>query len=112
MIAFPIVEKKWFSVHANCIMPNHLHSIVSSLSNNLSDISRAFKKFKPAKILKAIEENNKESSKNWMLWILKKTGENNECNNSHQFWQQDNHPIERNTEEILRTRMNYLHEHP
>ena len=28
------------------------------------------------------------------------------------FWQQDNHPIECSTEEILETRMNYLHENP
>ena len=47
-----------------------------------------------------------------MLWIFKKAGENNERNKSYQFWQQDNHPIECSTEEILQTRMNYLHENP
>lgn len=47
-----------------------------------------------------------------MLWIFKKAGENNERNNTYQFWQQDNHPIEFSTEEISQTRMNYLHENP
>ena len=47
-----------------------------------------------------------------MLWIFKKAGENNERNTTYQFWQQDNHPIECITEEILETRMNYLHENP
>ena len=48
----------------------------------------------------------------WMLWIFRKVGENNERNTTYQFWQQDNHPIECSTEEILATRMNYLHENP
>ena len=30
------------------------------------------KKFTSAKISKTIEENSKESSRNWMLWIFKK----------------------------------------
>ena len=75
-------------VYAFCIMPNHLHLIISAVNNNLSDIIRDFKKFTSAKILKAIEENSKESSRNWMLWIFKKARENNERNNNYQFWQQ------------------------
>ena len=105
-------KEKGLLVHAYCIMPNHLHLIISAVNNNLSDIIRDFKKFTSAKILKAIEENSKESRRSWMLWIFKKAGENNERNTTYQFWQQDNHPIECSTEEILETRMNYLHENP
>lgn len=105
-------QEKGLLVHSYCIMPNHLHLIISSPNNNLSGIIRDFKKFTSAKIIKAIEENNKESRRNWMLWIFKKAGENNERNNNYQSWQQDNHPIECSTEEILQTRMNYLHENP
>jgi len=105
-------KEKGLLVHAYCIMTNHLHLIISSPSHNLSDIIRDFKKFTSAKILKAIEENKKESRRNWMLWIFKKAGENNERNNNYQFWQQDNHPIECSTADILKTRMNYLHENP
>lgn len=86
-------------------MPNHLHLIISSPTNNLSDTIRDLKKFTSAKIIKAIEENNKESRRNWMLWIFKKAGENNERNNSYQFWQCDNQPIECSIEEIFPTRM-------
>ena len=93
-------------------MPNHLHVIISAVTNNLSDIIRDFKKFTFAKIINAIKENTKESRSNWMLYIFKKAGENNERNNNYQFWKQDNHPIECSTEEILRTRMDYLHENP
>ena len=91
-------------------MPNYLHLIISTPNNHLSEVIRDFKKFTSAKIIKAIEENTKESRRNWILWIFKKAGENNERNNCYQFWQQDNHPIECTTEEILQTRMHYLHE--
>ena len=103
-------NEKGLLVHAYCIMTNHLHLIISAANNNLSDIIRDFKKFTSAKILKEIEENQKESRRNWMLWIFKKAGKKNKRNNNYQFWQQDNHPIECSTEEILRTRINYLHQ--
>ena len=45
-------------------MPNHLHLFISSINNNLSEIIRDFKKFRSAKIIIAIEENNKEAEKN------------------------------------------------
>ena len=76
-------KEKGLLLHTYCIMPNHLHLIISSPNNKLSDIIRDFKKFTSAKILKAIEENNKESRRNWMLWIFKKAGEKNERNNNY-----------------------------
>ena len=105
-------KEKGLPVHAFCIMPNHLHLIVSAANSNLSDIIRDFKKFTSAKTLKAIEDNTKESRTNRMLWIFKKAGENNNRNTSYQFWQQENHPIECSTEDTLPTRMNYLDENP
>ena len=106
-------KEKGLQIHAYCIMPNHLHLIISAKGKNtLSDVLRDFKKFTSAKIIKAIIENPKESRKNWMLWIFKKAGEDNSRNNDYQFWQQENHPIECSTVEILKSRMNYLHENP
>ena len=67
-------------------MPNHLHLIISALNINHSDIVRNLKKFNSVKILKAIEQNNKESSRNRMLWIFNKAGDNNDRNNNYQFW--------------------------
>ena len=112
-------KEKGLLVHTYCIMPNHLHLIISAVVNNLSNIIRDFKKFTSAKILKTIEQNSKESRRNWMLWIFRKAGLNNGRNklipawpDGQEFWQQDNHPIECSTEERLATRMNYLQENP
>ena len=106
-------EKKGLKIHAWCIMSNHIHLIVSTAApNRLSDVLRDFKKFTSTNIIKAISENPKESRKNWMLWIFKKAGEKNNRNKDYQFWQQDNHPVQCDTNEILETRLKYLHENP
>ncbi|RRN76129.1 transposase, partial [Pseudoxanthomonas sp. SGD-10] len=92
---------------------NHIHLIVSAKEpNKLSDILRDFKKFTSSEILKAIAENNKESRKNWMLWIFKRAGENNNRNKDWQFWQQDNHPVQCDTDKISESKLNYLHANP
>ena len=59
---------KGLKVHAWCIMTNHLHLMLSASlpESTLSDIIRDFKKFTSYKILKAIEENPRESKKKWM----------------------------------------------
>lgn len=106
-------KRKGLKVHAWCIMSNHLHLIISAIEpNRLSDILRDFKKFTSSRIVNAISENNKESRKGWMLWIFKKAGEHNKRNKDYQFWQQDNHPIQCDTNNILESRMIYLHENP
>ena len=47
-----------------------------------------------------------------MLWIFKKAGEGNNRNKDYQFWQQDNHPIELDSSEIINSKMDYLHQNP
>ena len=51
-------------------MSNHLHLIVSAKENNLSDILRDFKKFTSKQIIKAIQDNEHESRKAWMLELF------------------------------------------
>ena len=106
-------KKKGLIVHAWVIMSNHLHLIVSSKENcNLSDIFRDLKKFTSKKIISEIEQNPDESRKKWMLWIFKSQGAKNPNNKVFQFWQQDNHPIELDTNLKIDQRLNYLHENP
>lgn len=106
-------KEKGLKIYAWCLMSNHLHLVCSASGTvSLSDILRDFKKFTSKAIVKAIENNNRESRKNWMLWIFRKTGEQNNRNKNHQFWQQDNHPIQCDTYEILKTRITYTNENP
>ena len=65
---------KGLKVYAWVVMSNHCHLIVSSSKDPLSDIIRDLKKFTSKKIIESIAQNEKESRKNWLLWLL-----NNGC---------------------------------
>ena len=79
---------------------------------NLSDILRDFKKFTSKKIISSIETNSQESRKKWMLRIFRECGKINSNNKTFQFWQQDNHPVELSTNEMMEQRLDYIHDNP
>lgn len=105
-------ESKGLIVYAWCIMSNHLHLILGSKENNLSDILRDFKKFTSKALLEAISSNEKESRKEWMLEIFRSQGAKNSRNKTYQFWRQENHPVELYSEEFTKQKLNYLHMNP
>nr|WP_317173693.1 transposase [Adhaeribacter radiodurans] len=95
------MQHKGLEVYAYIIMTNHVHAIIGSTQEPISDIIRDFKRHTSKEILKAIEANLQESRRNWMLWIFKQTGKENPNNDIYQFWQQNNHPIELNSNALL-----------
>jgi putative transposase len=99
-------------LHAWVIMTNHVHLIISSNSNKLQDIVRDIKKYTSKQIIKSIQENDIESRKEWMLNLFSYAGKNNNNNKEYQFWKQDYHPIELNSAEKIKQRLDYLHENP
>jgi REP element-mobilizing transposase RayT len=105
-------DKKGLVLHAWVVMTNHVHLIISSNENKLEHIVRDLKKYTSKQILKAIQESNIESRKEWMLNIFSFTGRNNKNNTAFQFWKQDYHPIELDTPEKMKQRLDYLHENP
>ena len=105
-------EKKGLVLHAWVIMTNHVHLIISSNSNKIEDIVRDLKKYTSKQIIKAIQENPTESRKEWMLNIFSYAGKSNNNNKDFQFWKQDYNPIELDSDEKLKQRLNYLHENP
>lgn len=106
------IDNKGLELHAWCIMSSHVHLIISSEADNLSDILRDLKRHTSRTILKAIEENGQESRREWMLWMFARAGKRNSNNEQYQFWQQNNHPIQLSTNEMIEQRLNYLHDNP
>ena len=107
------INEKGMMLHAWIIMSNHVHLIISAKKDfELSNILRDLKKYTSKQIIKAIEENPKESRKEWMIWMFGRAGKRNSNNKDFQFWQQDNHPIELSNGTITKQRLNYLHENP
>ncbi|MDB5274755.1 MAG: transposase [Chitinophagaceae bacterium] len=106
-------EHKGLELFAWCIMTNHVHLVARAKEGfHLSDILRDLKKYTSSRILKMIEANQKESRRNWMLWLFKSAGQKNSNNKHYQFWRQDNHPIELLSMEIVYQKINYIHMNP
>ncbi len=107
------ISQKGLNLHAWVIMTNHVHLIMSCKEGfKQADVLRDLKKFTAKTIIKTIEESKKESRKDWLLWMFKRAGAKNVNNKLYQFWQQDNHPIELSTFEMMQQKMDYIHVNP
>jgi putative transposase len=98
-------QAKGLNVYAWVIMTNHAHFIFDSNNVPLSDIIRDMKKFTAKKIMNAIENNDQESRKRWLLWLLKKE-------ENIWFWEEGYHGEEIWTKEFFETKLNYIHYNP
>ena len=105
-------ENKQLEIYAYCFMTSHIHMIIGSEVGNLSDIIRDFKSFTSRQIRLELEKSNIESRKEWLLWMFRRAGLKNERNYDFQFWIQNNHPIELNTNEKTLQKLNYIHQNP
>ncbi len=98
-------KEKGLQVYGWVIMSNHCHFIFDSTNIKLSDIIRDLKKFTAKKIFDAIENNEKESRKRWLMWLLKK-------DNKIWFWEEGYHGEEIWTKEFFEVKLNYIHQNP
>ena len=83
-------------------MTNHIHLIICSDGEKLSDIIRDFKKYTSSKLIKAIENNSVESRKNWLLKKYSKIW----------FWEEGCHGEEIFTKDFFTTKLDYIHLNP
>ena len=70
-------QHKGLEIYAWCLMTNHAHLIISSEADNLSSILRDLKRHTAKALLRAIEENQQESRREWMLWMFERAGRRN-----------------------------------
>lgn len=105
-------KNKGMEIYGYCIMPSHVHLIFRSAEADPSGLIRDFKGFTSRKMLKTIEENIQESRKEWLLWMFKKAGSRNSNVKEHQFWQQNNQPIELWSLRVFEQKLNYIHQNP
>jgi putative transposase len=47
-----------------------------------------------------------------MLWLFKSAGAKNKRNKDYQFWQQDNHPEELESNDFKDQKLDYIHMNP
>jgi putative transposase len=104
--------KKGLEIYGWCIMTSHVHMIIGTHGDKMEDIMRDFKTFTSRSLKEAITNNPQESRKEWMLWMMEKAGKKNSNNKNFQFWRQDNHPIEIFDSEMMKQKLNYIHNNP
>lgn len=106
-------QNKGLIIHAWCIMTSHVHLIISVEQGYiLSDVIRDFKSHTSTQLKQRIKGNSEESRREWMLWMFERAGKKNKRNSDFQLWQQHNHPIELNSNELMAQRLDYVHNNP
>ncbi|PZP50497.1 MAG: transposase [Pseudopedobacter saltans] len=105
-------KEKGLEVYAWCIMTSHVHLIIGTNNQSLDSIMRDFKSYTSRELRKSIQNNSFESRKEWILWMMKRAGLKNGNNKDFQFWQQRNHPIELSKFDIMKQKLDYLHNNP
>ena len=70
-------KEKGLEIYGWCIMPSHVHMIIGSKKNKLEDIVRDMKKHTSLELKASIKNNNLESRKEWMVWMMERAGKKN-----------------------------------
>ena len=96
---------KGLKIYGWVILDNHFHAILQA--PNLSSVLRDFKSFTAAKVVEQI----KAEGRDWLLAQFRfyravhKTSD-------HQIWQEGSHPQAICSDEIMRQKLDYLHNNP
>jgi REP element-mobilizing transposase RayT len=104
-------ENKGLIIYAYVIMSNHIHLLVQSTSDNLSDILRDFKSYTSKKLIESVESDT-ESRKKWMLFMFKRAAIKHKRNTVYQFWTHENHAEIIYSEKFIRQKIDYIHHNP
>ncbi len=106
------IRNKGLELYAWVIMSNHVQLIIGTGSQPMQDILRNIKRHTSKMLIKAISENAQESRRDWLLWLFEREGKQNANNETYQFWQQGNHPIELWSNDVIDQKLDYLHNNP
>lgn len=82
-------NKRGLIVHAYCIMPSHLHMIISNNDEELSATVRDFKKMTNKKVVEEISRVN-ESRREWLLRAFSKAGQQLKRITQYKLWRDGN----------------------
>lgn len=105
------ISNKGLMVLGYVIMSNHVHIIMQSEKDQLSDLIRDFKKATAKHILKSIKEDS-ESRMEWILDRFELATKSHSRNKKYQLWKYGNHPEEIYSAKFLWSKLNYIHLNP
>ncbi len=102
-------QNKGLRIHGYVIMPNHFHLVVTaSPQDSLPSIMRDFKRFTSRELIRTLESSGWELP----IRIFRKSGMACGTKQEYKVWQDEYHPIALFSEEVLRVKLEYLHQNP
>lgn len=104
-------QHKKLEIYAYVIMSNHVHILIRSGIDKLSDTIREFKGFTAKKILEAIN-TEVESRKEWMLNMFEFSAKKHKRNEKYQLWTHENHAEIVYGNQFMYSKINYIHDNP
>ncbi len=99
-------QKKSLKLFAYVVLDNHIHFIASA--DNLSQIVRDFKSYTAREIIKTAMSDNRKWVLNQFKYFKKKYKKDSE----YQVWQEGFHPQIITSEEVLKQKVEYIHNNP
>ncbi len=93
-------------IHAYVILENHLHLVASS--DDLAKTMRKFKAHTAKEILKLLQEQNVRIILNQLAFYKKA----HKTETSYQLWQEGIQPKLMQSDDMMRERINYIHQNP
>lgn len=104
--------EKGLQVYCWCIMPSHVHLIFRAKEGNPDKVLGRFKEFTSKQLIKAVENNMKESRREWLLWMFERAAQKSSKVTNRQVWQHNNQPIELWNAKIIQQKADYIHTNP
>ena len=105
-------KNKGLELLCYCIMPNHEHMIFRSKNEDPSGLIRDFKGYTSRMLIKSIEDNPRESRKEYLLKMIEEAGSTKSNIEKFQVWQHDNMPIELYSNKVIKQKFDYIHNNP
>jgi len=106
-------KEKGMEIFACCIMTNHVHLVFRSVNELKPELLLGdFKRFTRRAILKAIEDNPRESRKEWLLEQFRKATQKSTNTSNYQFWRHNNKLIELWSNKVVFEKIIYVHNNP
>jgi REP element-mobilizing transposase RayT len=104
-------QHKGLEIFAFVIMSNHVHLLVRSEREALSDTIRDLKSYTAKKMLEAITAEA-ESRREWMLDLFEFSARQHKRNETYQVWTHENHAEVAYGNRFIDSKINYIHENP
>ena len=103
-------KNKGLQLYAYVIMSNHIHLLVRSNMDNLSDIIRDFKSYTSKQFLEIVY-SSKESRREWMKLVFEFHGKYKR-KQIHQVWTNRNHAEIIVSQKFIEQKVEYIHKNP